>query len=288
MTIKSKLIRCFYVLFITGICTSQLYANQLTPRPTPFPKNSADRSDPIERELSSFRLPVLAFEGVRLEALSNNRFVFSDTEGFDKNRRLYYWQSGLNDLVDTELDGLPRSVIMPEDGRYMRYLYSELDANSDINNDGVTDQTLLRFYHFATARHITIGVPARSGEEEVKEIPEESQSKREFEYFLRGDDLLYSVSSQLNNGNDSSQQLRADWRLVDMNQVVYQITGTPTPTPTPTLSTPTATGFPTVPPELRTSADLNNDDIVDTLDLLLFQLFWRESTIITPTPTIAF
>ncbi|MGC9327658.1 MAG: hypothetical protein ACP5I1_08485 [Candidatus Hinthialibacter sp.] len=251
-------------------------AQNLTPRPTSFSIDAAYELRRTPTPLKRFELKMQRIMNVRLEAESDACMVFSILEGFDKNKRLYMWAPGAEDLFDTGEDGVSGSVIMPDDGRYMIFLHDETDSLRDINGDNA-NSVVMRMFHFGTGQRLNLDIPARSA------TPSPGETRSQFEYKLKNHYLAYTRSDSLEN---SQRDLDAPWHIIDLRDVIYAIEGTPTPsptftpigtpTPTPTPSPiPTPTPIPTVPPELRSNADINADGSVDTLDLLLFRYFWR-------------
>ncbi|MBN2326874.1 MAG: hypothetical protein JXR73_06950 [Candidatus Omnitrophica bacterium] len=262
------------MLFLAAVSAD---AQNLTPRPTSINLDESYKLRKTPTPLKRFELEMQRIVNVRLEAESDECMVFSDAEGYEKNKRLYMWAPGVEELFDTGEDGVSGSVIMPQDGRYMIFLHDETDSLRDINGDNA-ESVVMRMFHFATGQRLNLDIPARS----ATPVPGETRSG--FEVILRNHFLVYTASDSLQN---SQRDADAPWHIIDMRDIVYVIEGTPTPsptftpagtpTPTPTPSPiPTPTPIPTVPPELRSNADINADGSVDSLDLLLFQYFWRQ------------
>ncbi len=248
-------------------------AQNITPKPTTWNLNDAVSIKITPTPIRKLNVEIQRFPDIRLEASSDSRMVFSDNETSAKNRRFYVWTAGDTKLTDTGEDGLSNSVKISDDGRYMVFLHDEISSLRDINGDG-TKNVVMRMYHFTSGQKINLDLPARSG------TPLPNESRSQFEYRLKDHYLAYSVSDSLDN---SQADYDAPWQVMNMLNIVYQIEGTPTPTPTftpiPVVGTPTpiptSTPVPTVPPELRSNADINADGVIDTLDLLLFEHFWR-------------
>lgn len=270
-----------------------LIAQNFTPQPTYFSLQQV--VIPTVPPNRSVRIPLVEVEGVRVETVSTNRVVFSNNlpTNLDHNKRLYYWTPSANRLVDTSEEAVPGSVIMPEHGEFMVYLYDEIRSGRDINTDGVF-QIVLRFYHFTTGQRMNIGIPARSFV---------LSGERIFEYRIENDLLVFSTSSTPQN---SGLQTNASWQVINLRELVHAFSGTPTSTPTPLMQftptptpshtasptvhsdptdTPTPLPLPTIPPGTAERADINGDGRINMLDLLLFQHFWRPQGPPTPTPT---
>lgn len=254
------------------------YSQNITPRPTSLGLSNAVKAKTTPTPISHLNVSIQRIPDVRLEAASNNRMVFSKVDDTVDNKPLYVWEPGKSQLIDTGEEGLSQSVVMPDDGRYMIFLYDETDGRN-INGDG-TLSVVLRMYHFASGQRVNLDLPARSA------TPGPNETRATFEYRLQNNFLAYSKSDSLDN---SQRNTNAPWQIMNILDILYTIegtptptpslppvvVGTPTPTPTPTRA-PTPTKIPTIPPELRSKADINADGNVDTLDLLLFQYFWRQ------------
>lgn len=243
----------------------------MTPRPTVLSVEQAAtplrKPTPIRRA----ELPLHRIENARLEAVNGGRAVFSEIESNAENRRLYYWEPETKRLLDTEELGIPGSVKVSEDGRYMLFLHNEagFENGIDHDDDGVR-QIILRMYHFDTRQVFNFSPPARSA------TPLPGQSRSQFQIYLDDHTLSYSVSTREQNSNREDD---APWHVVNMLDLVYLIEGTPTPTLAPTETPVPLT--PTPRPLPVSSPDMNRDGYVDSLDLMVFQLFWHSNGIIS-------
>lgn len=275
---KPQTIFCWMVLWLSFCIIPPLQAQNVTPQPTVLNPSSAVKPKTTPTPIRRLNAGVQRLVNVRLEAVSDTRMVFSDNTGTQKNRRFYVWDPKSSQLIDTLEDGVPGSVRMPEDGRYMIFLFDEINSyRGDVNGDG-RNNVFLRLFHFSSNQKVNLDLPARS----ATPLPGEQSSN--FEYELSNDYLAYSKSDSLDN---SVRNTGAPWHIMNLLDIVYAIEGTPTPTPTytsiqavtptPTHTpgpTPTRTPIPTVPPEFRSNADINADGKVNQLDLLMFQYFW--------------
>ncbi len=276
--IKPKMFFCWMVFWLSFSINPFLLAQNVTPQPTVLNPSTAVKPKTTPTPIKRLNVGVQRLVNVRLEAASDTRMVFSDNTGNQKNRRFYVWDPKSSQLIDTLEDGVPGSVRMPEDGRYMIFLFDEINSSrGDINGDG-RNNVFLRLLHFSSNQKVNLDLPARS----ATPYPDESSSN--FEYELSNHNLVYSKSDSLDN---SVRNTGAPWQIMNVLDIVYAIEGTPTPTPTytpiqaatptPTHTpgpTPTPTPIPTVPPEFRSNADINADGEVNQLDLLMFQYFW--------------
>ncbi|MEW6234025.1 MAG: dockerin type I domain-containing protein [Candidatus Omnitrophota bacterium] len=257
-------------LFLFAVQAGQ--AQNITPMPTKIPVDYAQKTGKKPTAIRALAIESQEISGARLEASSDSRIVFSSlADSSSDNKRFYYLDLKTKKIWDTEEDGVPGSVILPQDGRYMIFLHDEYSSNRDINGDGIVN-TVLRYYHFDFSQKINIGVPARS----ATPLPGESRSG--FEYKLNNNLLAFSISKSSNN---LSYDKTAPWSVMDLTKFVYAIEGTPTPTPTPAKTptptpplTATPTPMPTATPNLRTRADINGDGAVNAIDLLILRMFW--------------
>ncbi|MBI1390395.1 MAG: hypothetical protein GC154_18310 [bacterium] len=253
------------------IGTDAVFAQNMTPKIESFGVTVVATPKRKPTPIRNLSIPVKKMVDARLEAIAGNRVVFSDNTGYTGNRRLYYWEPGATRLYDTEEDGIPGSVIAPDDGKYIIFLHNELtsEGGRDIDGDGVR-QIILRLYHFDTRQVINLGAPARS----ATPLPGESQST--FQYSLKNGVLSFSVSTK--NINNSREE-DAPWYVIDMKNVTQAIEGTPTPTPVPN-ATPTPTPKPNAPtptPPPTGQSDINGDGRVDVLDLLFLHRDWHQN-----------
>lgn len=282
---RNKLFRVPYailLLFIIPILSSnEAYSQNLSPRPTNLSIELAATPRARPTHIRRLEIPIQKVFGAHLEVMTDKRIVYSKVQTYDNNSRLYYWEKGKERLTDTREDGVPGSVIAPDDGRYMIYLHDETDSLRDINGDGYL-QNVLRLYHFESSQVVNLGIPARSA------TPRPGETRSSFEYAIQNNRVTFSASQQVYN-NDFERD--APWQIIDLLDILYEIEGTPTPTPTftpigtptytptptqtPTPSdTPNRTPVPTIPPGLLERSDINADGKTDLLDLLLFQMNW--------------
>lgn len=272
-----------FILFLILCANESILAQNITPLPTII---SSDNAIPVQTPTPIYRLKVemQRIVGARAEVNSGNRIVFSDLSIPNANRKLYYWEPGMKQLIYTGEDGVPGSIRISEDGKFMIFLHDEVGSYRDVDGDGYTINNVLRMHHFDSGQNVNLGIPARSA------TPKPGDTRSSFEYILTDHTLTFSVSSQTSN---SEAEKDAPWHIIDMLDLVYQIEGTPTPTRTPTpviavypthtptpiatltpTPTPTLTPKPTLDPSLRSNSDINADGKVDMLDLLIFQRFW--------------
>lgn len=285
--------RLISIIMFMILISSFGYAQNITPRPTRIDASDADTIR-IPTPLRRFDLSMVELSGMKLEAHSDHYAVFSNSNSFDTNRRLYLWDGINHELRDTQEFAVPQSMLISDDERYIIYVFDEFQGSTDINGDGTLSTGVLRMYHLTTGQRVNLGIPARS----ATPIPT-IHSRAQFEYFLNDNSFIFSSSTSESNSN---REVDAPWRIVDMLDLVYAIEGTPTPTPTntpiptatpqgtatntPTPSnTPTATPFPPVPPGFIKPADINSDGIVNQLDLLILKEFWYVSPTPTPSPS---
>ncbi|MBZ0254865.1 hypothetical protein K8I31_02300 [bacterium] len=256
----------FAIIFLP--ITFSVWGQNITPKPTAYSVSNAVTPKPRPTALRNVNLTMQRIIDARVEAIGGNRIVFSDDTTTLNNRRFYYWEPGSKQLLDTQEDGLPGSVQISKDGRYMIFLHDETAAagGRDIDGDGVR-QTILRMYHFGTRQVVNIDAPARSA------TPLPGETRSDFQINLLDNTLAYSASTGTTN---TSRESDAPWHIVDMLNLVYLIEGTPTPTPTPTPPTTSLTPTPT--PSLSARTDVNQDGKVDALDLLWMQLYWQTAT----------
>ncbi len=266
-------------LFFLALCVSPVLgiAQNITPYPTVYGISNTVKISKTPTPISRLKVDVQRIVDVHLEAITDDRIIFSDNTGFDDNKRFFIWEPDNNKLFDTNEDGIPGSVRLPDDGKYMVFLFDEADEGIDIDGDKKAYNTIMRFYHFETGQKLNLGIPARSA------TPPPGESRSIFEYSLKKNFLAFSVSDANDN---TSRDEDAPWHVINMLDIVYEIEGTPTPTPTftpvivgpptPTPIPPTPTPIPTIDPGLQSSADINADGSVNQLDLLLFQYFWNK------------
>jgi hypothetical protein len=282
---RKSLNRCCRPLFALLVylflfsAVQESVSQNITPKPTSFDITNAVKPKTTPTPISRMNVEMQRFVNVRLEASSDTRMVFSAIDDTVDNKHLYVWDLVKEQYIDTGEEGLSKSVIMPSDGRYMIFLYDETDALRDLNGDG-TKNVIMRMYHFSTGQRMNLDLPARSA------TPGPGETRATFEYNIKNNFLVYAKSDSLDN---SQRNITAPWQIINMLDIVYAIegtptpaptatpikAGTPTPTPTPTIP-PTPTIRPTVPPEYHSQADINSDGQVNTLDLLLFQYFWKQ------------
>jgi len=273
------------LVFITYCETAD--AQNITPLPTVFSTDNVTIRSKTPTPIRRMKVEIQRIVGARLEASAGGRSVFSDlaiVSTDSANRAFYYMKPDFTQLMYTGQDGVPGSVILADDGRYMIYLHDESASGRDVDGDGYKMNNVMRMYHFTTGQNINLGIPARS----ATPMPWENRSS--FEYQLNEHVLAFSVSA---NADNSGADKNAPWHLIDMLNIVYSIEGTPTPTqtatpvvpvnptstptPSPTFTpspTHTPTLTPTIPPELRSRSDINADGEVNVLDLLIFQMYW--------------
>jgi len=280
--------RIFLGLSLGLVISANAWAQNMTIRPTVLSTDQAQVQKLQPTPLMFLQLEGKQINGARLEAVADDKYVFSESSILLGNKQLYYLVKGNNQLIDTREFALPGSVRISPDGRYMIYLFDEARAGQDINFDNGY-QVVLRFYHFATAQKINLAVPALSS------LQYWDLEAWNYEYELRDSMLFFSASQ---NTQNYSKEKTAPWVVLDLRKILYLIEGTPTPTrtftpvgtptntppptltltpthtPSPTLR-PTPTPKPTIPPELRNRADLNGDGEVNALDLLWFERFWQ-------------
>jgi hypothetical protein len=246
-------------------------AQNLTPRPTIINAGSAATPRPTARA-SSFKYPVRQFNDAKLEVQTSTKFLFSNSgdERYKKNRSLYVWSSDHAKLIDTGMDGMASSILAPDDGRYMLFLYDDGDPALDINGDRITSQKILRFYHFDSRHAYNLGVPARSATPYPDLIDQ-------YQYRLKNHIVTFPVDED--GFNNSTAEINPSWYVINLLDIIYDIEGTPTPTPsfTPYVGGPSPTPTPaaTLPPAIKARSDINNDGYIDVQDLLIFQQDWR-------------
>lgn len=267
------------ILIMVGNAVTPALSQNVTPRPTPFNTVEAVSPGPTPSRIWQANLPVKQIRDARFETIAGKRVVFSKhtPDAFfnrtnPPNAQLFYWEPGATRLLETGEEGVPGTIVADEEqGRFIIFIHNE-QRGRDIDGDGIY-QYILRLYHFETRQVLNLGAPARTS---LELDAFSSFDVQHFEYELKNDLFVYSVSNQALN---LAPQPNAQWRIVDIAEVLQLIddSATPTPTPTPTPTQPAPEPTPTLTPTQTFSqrADINRDGIVDAMDLLLLYRHWH-------------
>lgn len=256
----------FFASIVVMVFSNSVAAQNITPQPTPLSVNDTRVSAPTPTPVVRLRVPVTRIRGARLEAIAGDRVVFSEHSSIDSaNVPIYYWEPGIEELLETEEEGISGSVVADETGTFIVFLFNEFRGR-DINGDGLS-QFVLRLYHFETRQIANFPLPAQS-------VPDSSSDDwKNYEYRIKDSKLVYSVAEGSTN---SREEEFADWYIVEIPELFNRMIGTPTPTPTPTMDAAIPTPVPTfqpTPPSFQ-SADFNQDGSVNAIDLWIFHRFW--------------